>query len=232
LKRKDHRAEGGSVMELNIDRSIIHSIWQQLEKQETSTLAGKPTTYLSVVEQGWGAGYDIDDLLWETDGRAQRAFRATDSLKFVRDECSINFETRFEGPFRRDGYVYGTPSMRAADIANLLVQIERFGFSVEPNLLVDALRPKLLKERYLTNSELTVVWYAKQKHGFQPVNLWEPAARPTESVTIYTASGYRATALLQDDVATALRVDPPKKQQKRSLETWKYVHTIASLRKV
>jgi hypothetical protein len=218
-------------MEINLDRSVIHAIWRQLEDQSGPALGGGPTTYRSVIEQGWGAGYDIDDLLWETDARAQRAYRSTDSMKFIRDEYSINFETRFEGPFGKNDYVYGTQSMRAPDIANLLIQIERLGFSVEPALLVDAIRPGLLKQRYLTNGELSVVWYGKQKHRFHSVNLWEPGARPRDSVTVFTASGYRATALLEDDVATALRIDPPSKQQKRSLETWKYIHTISALRK-
>jgi hypothetical protein len=83
--------------------------------------------------------------------------RHNDDFDPLREAYGLHFESRYRGPFGRVQEVYGHKAMRACDIAMYIMEVERLGFTVDAEPLAAALRPTLLRRKYLTNSELSVV---------------------------------------------------------------------------
>lgn len=206
-------------MQLEIDQESLATVWTELNKPWRPGHAGPRTCHRCVVESGWAGSVDLQDILWEMDDRADVACRR-DALKFLLAPHNLHFISRYRGPFMRAKEVYGHKALRAADAAEFIMQVERLGFSVTADSLVAALRPGLLRQRYATNSELSILWYKRQRHRSVPLVAYIPNSRATEASTLRTHSGYRATALLDGSQPVALRVDAPRCRGSLRLDWW------------
>lgn len=69
-----------------------------------------------------------------------------------------------------------------------------------------------LRSKYLTNSELSVVWYKKQRHRCEALVARVPGSLPIRSMSLTTHSGYVVTALLDGEQVFVLRGDAHKKK--------------------
>ena len=209
------------MSEISISSEALGRIWKQLNaKHRAGRSDGRRVAHEGVIEQGWGERCDIQDILWETDDRADLIARHNDDFDCLLGPYNLNFETRYRGPFSNTSEVWGHRAMRATDVAMLVMEIERLGFTVDAEPLVSALRPNLVRRKFLTNSELSVLWYQKQRHHLEPIILRVADARPTTSKTISTHSGYKAVALLQDEQPVILRIDAPKSRRGFPLKYW------------
>lgn len=208
-------------MEHQADRQTISLIWEQLRSpHRPGRNDGRRTAHLEILKNGWGMSVDIQDVLWETDDRADMLARHHDAFKFLLEPYRLHFVHRYAGPFANKNTLYGHSAMRAADIGSYISEIERLGFSVDPVPFVTALRPALLRAKYLTSSEVTLVRYQMERHGCESVYLKVDDAAPDRTETIRTHSGYRATALFEGDSPVILRVDAPKCRKDMRLDQW------------
>jgi hypothetical protein len=208
-------------MEISVERNVLSRIWEQLNSpHRPGRKDGRRTAHEEVISEGWGSAVDIQDILWETDDRADMLARHNDDFDALREAYHLHYTSRFRGPFTRVGEVYGHEAMQACDIAMFVMEIERLGFTVDAEPLVEALRPGLLRRRYLTNSELSVVWHKKQRHRCAAMVLRVPHSAPTEATSIQTNSGYLATALFERGRPVALRVASPKSKLDIPVDYW------------
>lgn len=200
-------------MEFKAEAGALTRIWEQLNRAYRPGRSDRlRTAHRDVVGDGWGLSVDVQDILWETDDRADLLARHNDDFEFLLAPSGLQFVTRYRGPFSNVDQVCGHKALRAADVAEWVMQIERLGFSVDAEPLVAALRPALLRSRYLTNSELSVVWYKKQRHRCEALVARVPGSLPTRSMSLTTHSGYVVTALLDGEQVFVLRVDAHKKK--------------------
>ncbi len=143
-------------------------------------------TVSAVVERGWAARYQVEDLLH--DMGVGSFWTETD----VGALFGVTRQAVFARPPARSGGAVGFDETAVADLAYLLIQIERLGLGIDPSSLVEAVLPPLRKRPMLTRSELHVFWYAKERHRMEPVTV------ETVSPPIYLgperaklATGYR-----------------------------------------
>jgi len=64
---------------------------------------------------------------------------------------------------RSNGVIYSR-SMRAAEVAAFLIDLERLGFAFDPQPLIDALRPGVMKSTTITDAELEIFWAPRTRH--------------------------------------------------------------------
>lgn len=209
------------MMEVTADREAIDRIWTQLNAPHSpGRRDGKRTAHLDVLKEGWGASHDIQDILYETDTRADVLVRHNDDFACLLAPYNLHFESRYRGPFAIVKEVWGHRAMRAVDVAMYVMEVERLGFSVNAEPLVSALRPQLIRQKYATNSELSVLWYARQRHRCEPIILRAAVGVPDSSATVITHSGYKATAMMQNGKAVVLRVDAARSRKGFPIKYW------------
>lgn len=208
-------------MEVSTSREAITRIWEQLKREHRpGRNDGRRTAHLTVIEQGWGERYDIQDLLWETDDRADLLVRHNDDFDCLLAPNQLHFISRYRGPFGKLDQVYGHTALRSTDVAAFVMEIERLGFSVDAEPLVAALRPLLVRQKFVTNSELSVLWYTKQRHRCDPLVLRVDGGVPDAAATVKTATNYKATALLERGTPVVLRVDAAKAKGGLPIRNW------------
>ncbi|MGN6820145.1 MAG: hypothetical protein ACTHJR_15885 [Sphingomonas sp.] len=209
-------------MEIEVSAETISQIWQQLNSpHQAGRSDGRRTAHKQIVQDGWAINIDIQDVVWETDDRADQLFRHHDAFECLLEPFKLRFESRLKGPFANSDTLYGHNAMRIAEVAAYIMEIERLGFSVDPTPIVEAIRPALLKEKYLTNHEVSVVRYQKERHRCEGIILRSKLGNPTDVETVTTHSGYKATAVLNEEgKATVLRVTAPKSRKDFPLKYW------------
>ena len=217
-------------MEFQTSKRDLSLIWDQLNRPLLQKAgAGSRIAHHSILKDGWAMDVDVQDLLVETDDRADSVCRSQ-GFDFILAPLGLHYFARFRGPVPTPRELDGHKAMRAADIAVYLMEVERLGFSVDPEPLVAGLLPVLTDQRYLTNSEVSVMWYKSQRHKLGSVFVRVPDTSPTSATTIVTASGYRITALCEEGYPVTLRADPPRQKNKRELELWKSAFCRSSIR--
>jgi hypothetical protein len=199
------------MMQLEIDRENIARIWDQLNKpHRPGRRDGLRTAHHDILKAGWGMNVDIQDILWETDDRADQLCRHNDDFDFLLSPNNLHYVSRYGGPFSGTHTLCGHRAMPVADVAAFIMEIERLGFAVDAEPLVEELRAALLRKKYLTHSEVSIVRYKTERHRWGPIVLHAQNPRPTSASTITTSTSYRATALFEEENIAALRIDPPK----------------------
>jgi hypothetical protein len=162
---------------------------------------------------GWASPADIEDVLYAQDRRLDD-LRSHVSVTRWCKLYDIPTVAVFERPKARQQTSVGALMIRAADAADLLIRIERLGFSVDPRPLVDLLLPGIRRQAKVTSAELHLLHYLKTRHKHQSPELsLEPEAWSTASAgeTFRTATGYAVTVFRQPDGAPiGLTVRAPK----------------------
>jgi hypothetical protein len=117
--------------------------------------------------------------------------------------------------------------MRAEDIAVWIMEIERLGFTVDPVPLVEALRPRIMRQ-FVTNSELAIMWYKRERHKNEPL-LLKSEKSPDRADSFRTDTEYLVTTLWRESDPVAIRVDAPKSRSKLDLKYWTPVQMRAGV---
>lgn len=208
-------------MERFLSRASLAKLVGLLEEEKVWPSSQIPRTeHLEIFKSGWAAKHSLEDLLYETSSKSELFIRDTDRLTEFLESYGISYESRFERPQEGQDSVVGVRYVRAADAASFMIQIERLGFAVDPAPLVKCLRPAILKQAYVTSSELSVLWFEEQRHKSSPASIWVRDTAPKSSRSFSTVTGYRACALSDDDGVVALRVQSPNDQESLDADIW------------
>ena len=134
------------MMEINIKPDGLARICEQLRSgHRPGRKDGLRTAHLDVLRDGWGMRYDFQDILWETDDRADVLARHKDDFDCLLKPYNLNWVSRFRRPLATAKEAWGSPAMRVEDLAVWIMEVERLGFSVDAEPLVTALRPPHLE---------------------------------------------------------------------------------------
>ncbi len=215
-------------MEFNLESEIIGKIWYQLNQPYSPLGSDNNDTLNLILQKGWVYGEDMRHVLFETDSRAENLMRQTNNYDFICKTLNLNFVTIFEGPIKKVEDLLASRSLSIADFTQLLIGLERLGFSTMPQKFVDVLKPLLIGKKFLTNSEVSVLRYGLQHRKQDAMIMWEAGRQADNFTTSETSNGYHATALFEGDIAVGLRVDAPDRPYKRDLKGWIDFHLLLS----
>ena len=156
-------------MIITTDAATLESLWAALRDHKPQVReASVARIVAAIVERGWAPTYRVEDLLHDM------------GVAWFWREPSVNTlfgvpqQTVFDRPKAGSGWAMGSDETAAADVAFILIQIERLGFAIDPSPLVDALRPALLEQQVVTKSDLHVLWYPKERHRMEALTVGTP----------------------------------------------------------
>lgn len=143
-----------------------------------------------VISDGWSSQSNIEDLLLGLDGRLNPyGFGEVQSLASMFHLPWVDVANK---PHKRASGVMLTQALSAYDVANMLINLERFGFSIDPEPLVTALLPAVEQMKVVTSSQLSVLWYLSQRHRGEPVVVKTGSDIPVAHDPAWkTPTGYR-----------------------------------------
>ncbi|QRG07161.1 hypothetical protein EZH22_01560 [Xanthobacter dioxanivorans] len=166
----------------------------------------------NIVERGWASFADIEDIFYATDVRLDDLRHDVD----VRAWCTI-FDVPlvavYPRPRAKQATFISSESVRAADVTELLIQLERVGYAVDPMPYVELLEPRLRTQDHVTRAELSVLRYKKERQRTVALTLSLNWPWPdTESIQKRTlATGYKLEAWFDgNDQPIHLTVRAPK----------------------
>jgi hypothetical protein len=208
------------MIEIQIQNKLLEAIVNGLRSEsQPGSAIGKRTAHIEVARNGWGLRHDFQDMMWETDDRADELERHHRAFDCLLQPFQISWMSRYRRPTAKAKQVFGAQAMRAEDLAAWLIAIERLGFGVDPSLLVEELRPKIVRQAFVSDSELSILWYERNRHRQDPIVL-RGFGRPNMLDSFVTKTGYLATVAHKDGVPIIFRVDAPKAQSKSMLKFW------------
>ena len=166
-----------------------------------------------IIENGVADGPDVDDILYCSDDRLCRISHAISVWRWC-EIFSIPSRYYYPRPKRKHSSVSGTPSLLPEDLADLLIKLERIGYSVDPLPLVTKLQPRVASRVFLTDAELTVLWYETTKHKTPCVSFGVKVTQinhPLRKEKFKTVTGYKAEVTwAQNKTPISLVVNAPK----------------------
>ncbi|OCP08408.1 MULTISPECIES: hypothetical protein [unclassified Ensifer] len=193
------------------------ALWKALLSPGRAAKIGATELALKIHREKWASSADVMDLLYLMDDRL-------DELRYQFDVerwCTlfdIPQETVFSRPRNRRGSAYGHQSLSAANVAALLIQLQRLGFRVRPHELVNLEMSRIEREPQVSSSELTVYCYPVSEHKMPPVTFptedcWR-AVRRYRSVK--TDTGYKLTGSLDENSEPVhVEIKAPKYREAR-----------------
>ncbi|WP_143149271.1 hypothetical protein [Hyphomicrobium sp. CS1BSMeth3] len=172
----------------------------------------------TIARNGWASLEDIRDILYLTDARLDAIARDVPIRRWC--ECfDLRARTIFPRPKKSQAGVVGYDGVAAADVAALLIYLERLGYELEPLPLVERLMDVIRSNPYLTNAQLSVLWYERCRHKCEPLVLYlADAARPklAETRRLRTTTGYTIeVATSADGTPIWLSASAPKYRKRR-----------------
>lgn len=97
-------------------------------------------------------------------------------------------------------------AISAADMAGLLIVLERMGFEVPASAMVERMLPDIKKKKALTPSEISVFWYARERDRFHMRFVADDVDRAEIHNEGRLANGYRYEAMINGDQVRALEI--------------------------
>ena len=168
---------------------VVDAVWRALRDGPEPT---RPNAMEAFVGRVRGAdlvpGHAVLDLV---DDLGFRDLAHADGLLAA---FGVSTVAGFARPSPRLRMCIGTAHIAVADVAALLLRLERHGLDVDPEPLAEALRPALAHRAILTSAELAVWWHAEERHRSDGVTLATDNASFATTETVRTPAGYRAEA--------------------------------------
>ncbi len=193
-------------LEMKVTAGQMQAIWKSIgeplpKKQDASSLITR------IAFEGWASLPDIEDIFYLTDVRIDNMRREMS----VKDWCKVlqlPVQAVYERPHSKQVSMIGMQGVRTEDVAGLLMELERLGYSVDPLPLIEAIIEPIRRKQNVTDSELSILWYPKERHKMAPlwVTLEGECPYPTKSEIFKTATGYTIEAWL-DDAAKPIRLE-------------------------
>lgn len=197
-----------------LDAATIGMLWDALNRRPTKSQNAVPLLR-RIASEGWASRADIEDIFYLCDGRLERLA----DIKALCSAFGLPWRTVFFAPKARSNAVSGSERLAAADVAELLIELERLGFLLDPAPLVEALLPAIKRLTRITDSEISVLWFTKCRHKMAPlvVQVDERAAGIQKSGRLKTPNGYKAEISWNaDDQPVSLSVTAPKFRRRSS----------------
>ena len=205
-------------MKNKFDLTLLRFLCEALQKPVPKREYGLyPSVLRNVAREGWVSFADIEDIICETDPRLYRM-----STIDIAAALEIPIRSLFPRPKASEKTVWGYAGFEPADAAALLIWLRRFGFSVDPQPLVDLILPDIRKRTTLNESELSVFWFRKERDRFGGFTVQADTDRPQSlrTINLVSETGYQVEICLnQEDDPWLLSVGAPKRSWKRSIET-------------
>lgn len=185
----------------------LAAIWQALNRPGRQGKAGSSELVAKIHREKWASSTDVTDLLYLMDDRLEEIRHQLDVDRW----CAlfdIPQQTAYTRPRNRKGSAYGHHSLTAAGVADLLIQLQRLGFRVEPHELVNLEMPRIEHEIQVSSAELTVYTYPVSEHKMPPIvlpteNYWRVTTRRRY---FKTDTGYKLNVSL-DDMGEPVHLD-------------------------
>lgn len=153
---------------------LLDDLWRRLN--QPSNLGRRPMRNEArrvgeMAREGWVLRCDVEDLLADHDERTW----GLDAFDLAR-AFGLAPDLVWTVHSRRQTSFVGSDRLAAADVAALLIRVERLGFEVDPTAMADAVCPTLEGRRLLTDGELTVLNWAKERHKTADIRLQRVAS--------------------------------------------------------
>ncbi|WPR75223.1 hypothetical protein [Algoriphagus sp. NG3] len=205
-------------MEIEVKTETINCLWEILQgapdfwrPEQTERIFRK---YL---EQGWFFSSDVEDILFLLDDRLHdHRIHLEDLYK----PLGVFFEDIVFRPKKISNVASLYKALRPEYFVLLLIQLERFGFSMEAERFVKILLPAVdIKSKSIfSNAELEIFWYSKYKNKSADIILY--STKPlwySEPIKKHkTLNGFK-TSYYQDDEneeRQMLRIRAPKYRER------------------
>jgi hypothetical protein len=167
---------------------LIAEVWRALKSPivpcRTSVAAKLADKFL---DQNWADIGDIQDMVWALEGRF-----ADQQIGNLIRALNIPMRPIYQRPPHTQHQCIGVQSLTVADVAWLLILLERLGFELDPTILVVPLARRLKKSKHLNDAELSILWYERERLRNAPVELFtHPTAIGSQSEELTTRAKYR-----------------------------------------
>ncbi|MEG3791259.1 hypothetical protein V1318_14105 [Lysobacter sp. CCNWLW3] len=190
--------------------NVLVSALQEPAQTRESLMARKMMA--RVLTEGWIYRADAEDLLLALDHRLS-SHGAGDAVALA-SLFELPFYSVGTVPKVRANSVAMFDALGAADLAQLLIQLERLGFSTDPSTLVDGLLPAIRGKSLITSAELDILWFNRRRWKGAPAVVVARDERYKPRVgrkTWVSATGYKTELWFdQDDNPIELVVRGPK----------------------
>jgi hypothetical protein len=150
---------------------IIVETWRALNSPVVpcrSSVAAKLAA--KFLDQGWADICDVQDMVWALEGRFTDQ-KIGDLIKAL----NIPMRPIYRRPSHRERQCIGMQSLTVADVAWLLILMERLGFELDPMILVEPVAERIKKSNHLNDAELSALWYKLEYLKNPPVELFTHA---------------------------------------------------------
>lgn len=196
-------------MHLTAKLATVAAVWGAARAGASSPRPSEAARIVAdIVKRGWAPSYQVEDLIYAQGCRSW--------VPGGLDTCDA-FEVPQQSVFRRPGAraveCIGFREVRAADLAVLLMRMERYGLPVDPAPLVAALLPAIRRQKVVTDADLRVLWFAQERHRSVPVTMAVADARWSVRAdqTLTLSTSYRAEAWIEDGTPVRLIMTRPKR---------------------
>jgi hypothetical protein len=184
----NHLAVAGDFMMTLASVDIIAETWRALN---SPVVVCRPSVAAQLaakfLDQGWAEICDVQDMVWALEGRFTDQ-KIGDLIRAL----NIPMRPIYQRPSHGAERCIGQESLTVADVAWLLILMERLGFELDPMILVRPVAQRLKKSKCLNDAELTALWYEKEHLKNAPVALFTHAtAVGTSCETLTTRTKYR-----------------------------------------
>lgn len=205
-------------MLLITDTATVAAFWEALEfesRRELEPYPLRPRVNAIIAEaaaKGWVGIIEAEMVLADA-GLAGGKAATRETLEMLGAVPQVTYAK----PGRAPHLAIGRDRVSAIDLASVLMRLKEAGLAVDPGPLCAALAPAFKGREFLTEPELAVYWYARERRRIPLVVAVGPnlTSLPPDAKRL-TADGYRAE-LFQDDAGApiALRVTAPRRHQSK-----------------
>lgn len=144
-----------------------------------------------IIADGAAPGFRVEDWLVESG----LPWDLATHWEKICDLAGIRVETLFWRPAARAKHASGGPGLFLVDIAALAVHLARWGFEIDPAPLVAAVRPMLKAKKLVTQHELDLLWWERERGGMRDLLAFAaPIPDGDRAVLDNLPSGYAVAA--------------------------------------
>ncbi len=196
---------------MELEAEVIKAIWQALQQPAPKSSWVATGMEDRMVATGWVSDSEFEDFLLLQDRRLDPPIVV--DLASLPQKLGIPRRAVFPRPERRNDDVTGYQKIATTDVAALCIWLERLGFCIDVSSLCSRIRPALEMRSHVTDEEISVLFYDKNRHRMNSVTVVAPHRRWRGMSTTKhkTEGGYRIAYTADDDgIAMSLTVRAPK----------------------
>lgn len=183
------------IIDLAELEDIVNSLKTTLRQRQPEIVKSCLT---KVVENGFASNSDITDIFYYSDNRLDTNVHVTSVERWC-EIFSIPLQCYYRRPQGNESFVWGSTGVSTEDLAELLIMIERIGYSIDPLPLITMLLPKLVGRAYVTDAELSILLYEKKRHKMDSIFFRVKSDDKGEGhrkQKLKTATGYKVEVIL------------------------------------